>query len=112
MASPDSPVLVRKASFQSLIAWLSLCLLTTAWGPKLDPTWRERAAQFGSLGLAAAVGLEIAGRARGMIKKRSQQKATIRRIARNVGNAAAHTDSIPHIHQESGADEGLSGKVV
>jgi hypothetical protein len=116
MASPDIPASSGKSTILSLIAWLSVCLLATAWGPKLDASLRDRSAEIGALGLAAAVGLEVTGRTRGHIKKRSQQKAAGRRLTRNLVKVAAHNtaptvDVIPHIDQKTAGDDGLVGKV-
>src|ERR1700722_8392617 len=106
MASPEIPASSGKSSILSLIAWLSVCLLATAWGPRLDASLRDRSAAVGALGLAAAVGLEVTGRTRGHMKKRSQQKAASRRLARNLVNVAAHSpaptvDAIPRVDQNA-----------
>jgi hypothetical protein len=91
VASPELRVSSGgKSSFHGLIAWLSVCLLATAWGPRLDASLRERSAEMGAFGLAAALGLEATGRTRKHMKNRSQQKAASRRLARNLGNAVAH----------------------
>jgi hypothetical protein len=116
MTSPASPVLARKSSVRSLIGWLSLCLLAAGWGPKLDSSVRELWALLGSFGLAAAVGLEAAARARWMLKMRAQQEATNRRIARNVDDVTAQSESLTQlgemlqrICQDSGTNQTLSG---
>jgi hypothetical protein len=117
MASPDLPASSGgKSSFLSLIAWLSVCLLATAWGPRLDASLRDRSAAIGALGLAAALGLEATGRTREHLKKRSQQKAASRRLTRNLANAAAHSPAptgnvIPQICHNAESDDGLAAKV-
>jgi hypothetical protein len=118
MTSPESPVLARKSSLRSLIAWLSVCLLTAGWGAKLDSSVREQWARVGSFGLAAAVGLEVAARTRRLLKMRAQQNATNRRITRNVDDVAAQSASLAqlgemlqHICQDSGTDLAPSGEV-
>jgi hypothetical protein len=47
----------RVVSVPGLIGWLSLCLLTAAWGRTLDDRWQPIWAQFGVFGLVAAFGL-------------------------------------------------------
>ena len=117
MTSPASPVLARKSSLRSLIAWLSVCLLTAGWGPKLDSSMREQWARAGSFGLAAALGLEVVARTRRLLKMRAQQNATNRRITRNVDDVAAQSASLAQlgemlqrICQESGTNQALSGE--
>jgi hypothetical protein len=117
MTSPESPVLARKSSLRSLIAWLSVCLLTAGWGAKLDSSVREQWSRVGLFGLAAAVGLEIVARTRRLLKMKAQQKATNRRITRNVDDVAAQSASVAQlgellqrICQDSGTDLALSGE--
>jgi hypothetical protein len=117
MTSPESPVLARKPSLRSLIAWLSVCLLTAGWGPRLDSSVREQWALVGAFGLAAALALELAARTRRLYKVRAQQNATNRRITRNVDDVAAQSASLAqlgemlqHLCQESGTDPSLPGE--
>ena len=98
MSSPETLVPTRKSSLRSLIAWLSLCLLTAGWGAKLDSAIQDQWARVGTFGLAAAVGLEIAAkRARRLLKMRAQQDANNRRVTRNVDDVAAQSTSMAQL---------------
>ena len=48
----------------AMIAWLSVCLLDAAWGPKLAPDSRFTWSTFGLFGLVAALGLDAIARVR------------------------------------------------
>ena len=91
MATSESLCLARTTSYAALIAWLSVCILVACWGPQLDPLLRQRWAWAGPFGLAAAVGLELSDRTRALIKKRSLEKTTNRRIG-YVTDAVLHQD--------------------
>lgn len=54
----------RPSSLPNLIASVSLCLLSAAWGPALAPNCRTGWACIGLFGLAAAVGLGALERSR------------------------------------------------
>jgi hypothetical protein len=53
--------------------------------------------RMGVLGLAAAVGLEIAERAHSTVRRNARRKSSQRRIARNLANASAERETFSKI---------------
>lgn len=62
-------------SLANLIAWLSVCVLSAAWGAGMDADWQACWKQLGAFGLASAVGLNAASRVRATYKRRAEQVA-------------------------------------
>ena len=59
-------------SLANLIAWLSVCVLSAAWGAGMDASWQSYWKLLGAFGLASAVGLNAAARVRATYKRRAQ----------------------------------------
>jgi hypothetical protein len=59
-------------SLANLIAWLSVCVLSAAWGAGMDADWQSYWKLLGAFGLASAVGLNAAARVRATYKRRAQ----------------------------------------
>jgi hypothetical protein len=57
----DAP---KSAPLPRLIAYLSLCMLSAAFGAMVNPGWCQWWAIFGAFGLVSAVGLDILNRSR------------------------------------------------
>jgi hypothetical protein len=102
METSDEKRSRRVVSMPSLIGWLSLCLLTAAWGRTLDDHWQPIWAQLGAFGLVAAFGLgrleavrsarsrwkhfrTLQTRLESRVAKFNEQSATIETINAGVG---------------------------
>ena len=79
------------ASLRGMIAWLSVCVLSAAWGPELEPSIRTSFAFIGLCGLVAAVVVEIARRVSVFEQTSRQQKTAERRVERSVATISARS---------------------
>ena len=82
-----------QTSVATLMAWFSVCLLVAGHGRRVQPEIRELWVRMGCVGLAAAVGLPVAGHVRRVQKRRAQQTRTQGRMARNLAETAAREAS-------------------
>jgi hypothetical protein len=87
MTSAENSVPTRTSTFRGRIVWLSVWILAAT----------EQLARLGSVGLAAALGWEVTQHTRWLLKKRLQQNATHRHIARTEADAAAQIASLSEI---------------
>jgi hypothetical protein len=95
MTSAENSVPTRTSTFRGRIVWVSVWILAAS----------EQLARLGSVGLAAALGWEVTKRTRWLLKKRLQQNATNRHIARTETDAAAQSASLSEI---GGLESGYS----
>ena len=75
----DSQDQTQSGSMSSLIAWMSLCLLSAAWGPLIPMTLRTVWGYWGLFGLAAGVALGALERRR--LLQREREWVFLRRSA-------------------------------
>ena len=75
-------------SLANLIAWLSVCVLSAAWGAGMDADWQAYWKQLGAFGLASAVGLNAASRMRATYKRRAEQIALSSHLEERLSNFA------------------------
>jgi hypothetical protein len=87
--SSKSILIAERRSVRSLTAWLSLCLLAAGWGARLDPLMRDVWAQLGCYGLVAALGLDLAERARSVLKRKASSTTTLQRMEIALADIAA-----------------------
>ena len=80
----DCDSLAERRSLPALIGWLSLCMLSAGYGPQLPTYIRQTWIVMGLFGLAAAMGLNVAARARHIYRKRLHRKTTERRVDFNL----------------------------
>jgi hypothetical protein len=87
----------RVTSTPSLIAWLSLCMLTASLGQSLDARWQTIWAEMGAFGLIAAVGLRSVERNRQARLQRSRDRALQTRLECGLTRLVQHSDTIDSI---------------
>jgi hypothetical protein len=88
----------RRASVPSLIGWLSLCLLTAAWGHSLDERWQAVWADMGAFGLVAAAGLGALETARNAHEKNRQERLLQTRLECGLARLNEHSATIDAIN--------------
>jgi hypothetical protein len=88
----------RRVSAPTVIGWLSVCLLTGAYGHMLDERWQQLWAEMGTLGLAAAVGLGSIDRLRAMRMKRLRDLAMQARFEFGLDRLHQHNATIDSIN--------------
>lgn len=75
---------VRASSMPSLIAWLSVCVLSAGFGRLLPDTLAAAWTYVGLFGLAAAVGLGIERRSRAQRQKLESERAMYERLEKTL----------------------------
>ncbi|MGE0534803.1 MAG: PilZ domain-containing protein [Pirellulales bacterium] len=84
-------------SLANLIAWLSVCVLSAAWGAGMDASWQNCWKQLGAFGLASAVGLNAAARVRATYKRRAHQIAVASHLEERLTNFADEPELDPQL---------------
>ena len=87
------------SSLPKLIAWLSLCLLSAAWGHALAPDLRTVWAEIGLFGLSASVGLGILEKSRLLLKERQERAAYQLRAERYLDEFVAKSEAVARHHE-------------
>src|SRR5438105_130277 len=82
--------MTQRQSINSLIAWLSVCLLAAAWGPTLGRDRQIVWTYFGLFGLVAAVGLDTLSRTRRVRRERILQERLTSAQQRRLKQFDAH----------------------
>ncbi|HEY4308984.1 MAG TPA: hypothetical protein VGN12_05985 [Pirellulales bacterium] len=67
-----------------LIAWLSVCMLAASWGARLGPEWVSLWREWGTFGLTAALGLNVADRLRAARRSRLEAASADRLLERRI----------------------------
>tara|TARA_R110002111_G_scaffold262878_1_gene342630 strand:- start:20130 stop:20537 length:408 start_codon:yes stop_codon:yes gene_type:complete len=83
-------------SLTNLIGWLSLCLVSAAWGAELDSTTRHLWANIGLFGLAAMIALKVVQ----LIKLTNQQRATESRVDHKLERIAKGNETMAQLNAE------------
>lgn len=76
-------------AFPNMIAWLSLVMLAAAWGPYFPGALRALWMNFGALGLASAVGLDVARRIRQSQRTQRCSRVVEQRVVKELTSLAA-----------------------
>jgi hypothetical protein len=84
-------------SLANLIAWLSVCVLSAAWGAGMDTDWQSYWKQLGAFGLVSAVGLNAAARVRATCKRRAHQIALSSHLEERLSNFADEPELDPQL---------------
>ena len=82
------------SSLPKLIAWLSICLLSAAWGHALAPSLRTVWAEIGLFGLSASVGLGCLEKSRLLLKERQERAAYQLRAQRYLAEFVAKSEAV------------------
>ena len=82
------------STLPKLIAWLSLCLLSAAWGHALAPTLRTVWAEIGLFGLSASVGLGVLEKSRLLLKERQERAACQLHAERYLAEFVAKSEAV------------------
>ena len=87
------------STLPKLIAWLSICLLSAAWGHALAPSLRTVWAEIGLFGLSASVGLGVLEKSRWLLKERQERAAYQLRADRYLAEFMAKSEALARDHE-------------
>jgi len=89
---------MKKTSFPTMIAWLSLCLLAASWGHTLDDQWQEIWAELGAFGLVSAVGLGAVEKVREARAERLHDRVLQARVECGLARLNEHSAAVDSIN--------------
>ena len=81
------------------LAWVSVCLLVAAWGPRLDAGWKELCGILAISGLAAAAGLGMIARLRASRERTRQQRLAAARYDGTMADVLRRQKAIAEVEQ-------------